>query len=70
MVYALLAAIIVIPLSIITFMGQRKRGGGIFIAATSAIFFPVTWVAWYIADGMPGLAEKRSSRGVRRIHSE
>jgi hypothetical protein len=38
-------------LGVLTALGSRRRGAGWAITGLSGLFFPVTWVAWYVRDG-------------------
>ena len=51
--YALVALIAVSPvvgLAILTGLGQRRRGVRPLTVAMAGVFFPVTWVGWYVRD--------------------
>ena len=38
-----------------TGLGARRRGCGIPLSVAAALVFPVTWTAWYVADGRPAV---------------
>lgn len=40
-------------LAVLTGLGSRRRGAGPVVVALSAVFFPLTWVAWYVHDVQP-----------------
>ncbi|WP_296604185.1 hypothetical protein [Nocardioides sp.] len=50
----LAVAAVVIALIALTAVGQRRRGGGLAVAAIAGVFFPVAWVAWYVRDMLQG----------------
>lgn len=37
----------------LTWVGQRRRGSGRGVASLAAVFFPVAWTVWYVADEHP-----------------
>ena len=47
---ACLAAVPFIALMMLTGRGQLQRGGGTAVVVLAGVFFPVTWVGWYLAD--------------------
>jgi hypothetical protein len=47
---ACLAAVPFIALMLLTGRGQRRRGGGAAVVVPAGVFFPVTWVVWYLVD--------------------
>ena len=61
------------PLVVLTAMGARSRGRTITVAAVAGLFFPITWVCWYVCDehpyrraGHPGGSAPSASHGVSR----
>ena len=49
----LLAALPVLPvllLAALTAAGERRRGARATTCLVAGLFFPVTWVAWYVRD--------------------
>ena len=55
---AVLLALPVIAPAVMTGVGSRRRGAGRAVVALSAVFFPVTWVLWYLRD-MPPVYRRR-----------
>jgi hypothetical protein len=49
LVVALLACV-PLGLAALTASGSRRRGAGPWSAAIGGVFFPVTWVIWYVRD--------------------
>lgn len=49
----LLLAVVVLPLVVLTALGARRRGRALPQAVLAGLFFPVTWVAWYVRDEHP-----------------
>ncbi|MDN4161968.1 hypothetical protein [Nocardioides abyssi] len=47
---ALVAGAVVLALAGLTAVGERRRGHGAGVALVAGVFFPVTWVAWYVRD--------------------
>ncbi|GAA4810402.1 hypothetical protein GCM10025786_13420 [Nocardioides caeni] len=43
----------VVALAVLTGLGARCRGTSVVLAGVAAVFFPVTWVAWYVRDEVP-----------------
>ncbi len=50
---AVAVAVLLGPLAAMTAHGAQRRGNGAWIAALSGLFFPVTWVVWYLRDEHP-----------------
>ncbi len=50
---AALVACTVLAAPSMTVVGARRRGQGVPAALLAGIFFPVTWVAWYVRDEHP-----------------
>jgi hypothetical protein len=48
-----LVACVVLAAPVMTCVGARRRGRGVPAALLAGIFFPVTWVAWYVRDEHP-----------------
>ena len=46
-------ALLVLVLGVLTGVGSRHRGARWSLAMVSGLFFPVTWVAWYVRDQRP-----------------
>jgi hypothetical protein len=52
---ALVAAVMIVgALAWLTALGERRRGQSWPVAVVAGVFFPVTWVAWYLRDDLPG----------------
>lgn len=43
----------VLTLMGLTATGERRRGHGVLVMLAAGIFFPVTWVVWYLRDDRP-----------------
>jgi ammonia channel protein AmtB len=41
------------PFVAMTAQGAQRRGNGAWVVAVSGLFFPVTWVVWYLRDEHP-----------------
>lgn len=41
------------PLMILTGLGARRRGQALAPAAVAGLYFPVTWIVWYVRDEDP-----------------
>lgn len=50
-----------LSLMYLTGLGEHRRGASTGVVALAAIFFPITWVAWYAKDDLPG------RRNVHRV---
>ncbi|HXH80722.1 hypothetical protein [Nocardioides sp.] len=50
---ALVMGSAVLALAALTATGERRRGHGLGVALVAGIFFPITWVAWYVRDERP-----------------
>ena len=61
LVLALTPASLVVMLAALTVVGSRRRGAAPALAVLSGLFFPVTWVAWYVWDEQPHLPHRRSA---------
>lgn len=55
-----LFAVALLALAVLTALGSLRRGARLPAAALSGLFFPVTWVLWYLRDVHP-YAGRRSS---------
>lgn len=55
-----LLAVALLALAVLTALGSMRRGARLPAAALSGLFFPVTWVVWYLRDVHP-YAGRRSS---------
>ncbi|NYI47533.1 4-amino-4-deoxy-L-arabinose transferase-like glycosyltransferase [Nocardioides aromaticivorans] len=54
MILMLAALVVVLGVpAALTWQGQRRRGSGRGVAAVAAVFFPVAWTVWYVADERP-----------------
>ena len=42
-----------LPLAVLTAFGERRRAGGLASAVVAGLFFPVTWIVWYLRDEHP-----------------
>lgn len=49
-----------ILLMVLTAIGAHRRGEALALAVFSGLVFPVTWIAWYVADN------HRAGRGAFR----
>lgn len=58
-----LLAVALLALAVLTALGSLRRGARLPTAALSGLFFPVTWVLWYLRDVHP-YAGRRSSAGT------
>jgi hypothetical protein len=47
---AAVGAAVVVTLVGLTGAGSRRRGAPIPVSTIAGLFFPVTWVAWYVRD--------------------
>ena len=59
-----LFAVALLALAVLTALGSTRRGARLPAAALSGLFFPVTWVLWYLRDVHP-YAGRRSSAAPR-----
>ena len=50
---ALTPIALVVMMAVLTTIGSRRRGAAPVLAVLSGLFFPVTWVAWYVWDEQP-----------------
>lgn len=50
-----LVGALLVMLLVTTGLGARRRGCGIPLSVAAALVFPVTWTAWYVADGRPAV---------------
>ena len=50
---AVLVGALLVTLVVTTGLGARRRGCAIPLTILAALTFPVTWAAWYVADGRP-----------------
>ena len=46
------AGMIVGALVWLTAIGERRRGHAWVVAVVAGVFFPVTWVVWYLRDDL------------------
>jgi hypothetical protein len=49
----LVAAVVAGPWMVLTALGERRRSRRWSVAVVAGLFFPVTWVAWYLRDERP-----------------
>ena len=62
---AALLACVVLAAPAMTVVGARRRGRRVPAALLAGLFFPVTWVVWYLRDEHPYAArEQRDERQV------
>lgn len=59
-VAALVMGTVLLVLMGVTATGERRRGHGVALALTAGLFFPVTWVVWYLRDEHPYRATRRA----------
>lgn len=52
-VVGVLLAGLVLLFAVLTGLGSRRRGTSVPVAVLAGVFFPATWIAWYINDGRP-----------------
>ena len=57
---ALTPLALVVMMAALTVVGSRRRGADLGLAVLSGLFFPVTWVAWYVWDEQPRLLVRSS----------
>jgi hypothetical protein len=43
-------AVALVLLMVLTGIGQLRRGGGSTTVGLAAVFFPITWMIWYVVD--------------------
>lgn len=55
---ALLVLVVLAPI-VLTTQGARVQGRGWPVALVSGALFPLTWAAWYVADGRPDEAARQ-----------
>jgi hypothetical protein len=59
-----LLTIALLALAVLTALGSLRRGARLPAAALSGLFFPVTWVLWYLRDVHPYAGRRsRASTG-------
>jgi hypothetical protein len=46
-------AVALLPLAVLTALGAHQRGLGMPGAVCSGLFFPVSWLVWYVKDERP-----------------
>lgn len=49
-VLVLVPAAALLGLAVTTGIGQRRRGGGVGLSVAAGVFFPISWVVWYLTD--------------------
>jgi hypothetical protein len=49
-VVLLMVSALVVGLASLTRSGSKQRGASIVLSTLAGLGFPVTWVAWYVAD--------------------
>jgi hypothetical protein len=57
---AIVAAVLTLPLMVLTALGARRRGLVVPIAVLAGVAFPVTWALWYVRDEHPYQKAQRS----------
>lgn len=57
---ALTPIAMLVMMAALTAVGSRRRGAAPGLAVLSGLFFPVTWVAWYVWDEQPRLLLRSS----------
>jgi hypothetical protein len=50
---ALIIAIPVVAFMVLTGMGESQRGARPLTVVVAALFFPITWMVWYVRDEHP-----------------
>jgi len=50
---ALTLAFLAVAFMVLTGMGETQRGADPRTAVIAALFFPITWVVWYVRDEHP-----------------
>lgn len=43
----------------LTATGEHRRGHGVFLVLAAGVFFPITWIVWYLVDEQPYRAVRR-----------
>ena len=49
----LLIGAVLLALMVLTATGERRRGKGTGVALAAGLFFPITWIVWYLRDQHP-----------------
>ncbi len=62
MVLAAVAGCAFVPLFVLTAIGARRRGQPFPVAVLVGLFFPVTWLVWYVRDMSPYPWPRRRSQ--------
>lgn len=62
-VVVLAEALVLVVLMVLTAVGSRRRGKSVAGAATSGLFFPITWAVWYLRDDPRWLDRRTRARG-------
>ncbi len=47
------ATVLLGPFAAMTAQGAQRRGNGTWLVLLSGLFFPATWVVWYLRDERP-----------------
>jgi hypothetical protein len=42
-----------LPVALLTALGARERGMAMPFVVLSGLFYPVTWIVWYVSDEHP-----------------
>ena len=50
---AVVVAMLLGPFAAMTAHGAQQRGHGAWVVTLAGLFFPVTWVVWYLSDERP-----------------
>jgi hypothetical protein len=61
----LVAGAVLLMLMGFTATGGHRRGHGVVVALATGLFFPITWVVWYVRDERPWRSRSAWSRGHR-----
>lgn len=59
-----LFAVALLALAVLTALGSLRRGARLPAAALSGLFFPVTWVLWYLRDVHPYAGRSSAATGA------
>lgn len=46
-------AMVAVALMVSTAVGQHRRGRGLPLVILAGLFFPITWIVWYVHDEHP-----------------
>lgn len=68
MIEVAVVVLIMLPPATLTAMGSRRRGNGVALTALAGVFFPISWIVWYLHDehpyrtGAPGGGDEQALR--------